>query len=194
MPHTRAGSLAGAFAMIAATATIAAAAAQMMATALGAPGPGRFAAADAVVRADPTVRLGHGENVDKIDVQRSALLPPASVARVAAVPGVRSAVGDVAFPLTVIGRGGVPLPTRGDAPAHGHGWPSAALTPYRLADGHAPTAADDVVLDAGLARAGGLRVGDSVRAVTPAAAPARSGSPGSPRRRAPCRRGSHRPS
>jgi putative ABC transport system permease protein len=170
MPHTRAGSLAGAFAMIAATATIAAAAAQMMATALGAPGPGRFAAADAVVRANPTVKLGHGENVDKIDVQRSALLPAASVARVAGVSGVRSAVGDVAFPLTVIGRSGVPLPTRGGAPAQGHGWPSAALTPYRLADGHAPTAADDLVLDTGLARAGGLRVGDGVRAVTPAGA------------------------
>lgn len=166
----RGGSLAGTFVMIAMTAAIVAVAAQLMATALGAPGPGRFAAADAVVRANPTVTFGHGEDAEKVDVQRSALLPPDALARAAAVPGVRAAVGDVAFPLTVIGRGGAPLATRGDAPAHGHGWDSAALTPYRLAAGTAPAAARDVVLDAALARNGGFRVGDAVRLVTPAGA------------------------
>lgn len=167
MLRMRAGSFAGIFVMIAMTATIAAVAGQIMATALGAPGGGRFAAVDAVVRANPTVRLGHGDNLDKIDVQRSALLTPSTLARVAAVPSVASAIGDVAFPLSVIGRGGAPLPTRGGAPAHGHGWPSAALTPYRLASGHVPTSLGEVVLDAGLARAGGLRVGDRVRIVDP---------------------------
>jgi putative ABC transport system permease protein len=166
----RVGSFVGTFAMIAMIATIVAVAAQIMATALGAPGPGRFAAADAVVRANPTVELGQGDNVDKVDVRRTALLSAAAVARVATIPGVRSVVGDVAFPLTVIGRGGVPLPARGDAPAHGHGWPSAALTPYRLAHGRSPTGPGDVVLDAGLARAGRFRVGDRVRVVSPAGA------------------------
>jgi putative ABC transport system permease protein len=141
MLRMRGGSWVGAFAMIAMTATIAATAAQIIATALGAPGAGRFAAADAVVRANPTVRLGSGDDVDKVDVRRAALLPAAALTRVGAVGGVRSAVGDVAFPLTVIGRGRVPLPTRGDAPAHGHGWPSAALTPYRLARGQCPACA-----------------------------------------------------
>jgi putative ABC transport system permease protein len=166
----RPGSAVGAFVMIAMTATIVAAAGQMMATALGAPGSGRFAAGDVVVRASPTVTLGSGENVDKVDVQRAALLPAAALARVGAVRGVRSAVGDVAFPLTVVGRGGEPLPTRGDSPAHGHGWPSAALTPYRLSRGRAPAAPSDVVLDTGLARAGGFRVGDRVRVVGPVGA------------------------
>jgi putative ABC transport system permease protein len=170
MLRTRPGSFAGAFAMLALTATIVAAAAQIMATALGAPGPGRFAAADAVVRANPTVEIGSGDNADSVDVQRAPLLPGDAVARVAAVPGVRSAVGDVAFPLTVVGRDGSPLPTHGAAPAHAHGWPSAALTPYRLARGHAPTTADEVVLDAGLARAGGFAVGERVRVITPAGA------------------------
>jgi len=154
--------------MILMTATIAAAAGQIMATALGAPGPGRFAAAEAVVRADPTVVIGHGDNADKVDVLRSALLPAAAVARVAAVPGVRVAVGDVAFPLTVIGRDGAPLPARGGGPARGHGWQSAALTPYRLAVGRAPASPDEVVLDVDLARAGGFRVGGRVRIVSPA--------------------------
>jgi putative ABC transport system permease protein len=166
--RTRAGSFIGTFVMVALTVTIVAAAAQIMATALGAPGAGRFAAADAVVRADPAVKLGQGEDVDKIDVRRSQLLPRAAVGRIAAVPGVRSAVGDVAFPLTVIGHDDRPLPTRGDAPAHGHGWPSAALTPYRLAQGGAPAAPGDIVLDAGLARAGRFSVGERVRVVSPA--------------------------
>jgi len=170
MLRTRPGSFAGTFVMLALTATIVAAAAQIMATALGAPGPGRFAAADAVVRAHPTVKLGSGDNADNVDVQRAALLSADAVARVAAVPGVRSAFGDIAFPLTVVGRDGAPLPTRGAAPAHAHGWPSAALTPYRLAHGQAPASAGEVVLDAGLARAGGFRVGERVRVITPAGA------------------------
>ena len=164
----RAGSLAGVFVMIAITATIAAAAGQIMSTALGAPGPGRFAAADAVVRANPKVQLGHGDNADTVDVQRSALLAPAALARIASIPEVKAATGDVAFPLTVIGPDGRPLDSRGGGPAHGHGWPSAALTPYRLIAGRAPASGNQVVVDAPLARAGHLHVGGSVRLVTPA--------------------------
>ena len=167
MLQPRPGAFAGIFVMIAMTATIVAAVGQFMATGLGAPGPGRFAAADAVVRAPATVNVGHGDSADTADVQRPARLPAAAIARVAAVPGVLSAVGDVSFPLAVIGRDGVPLPTRGGAPAHGHGSPSAALTPYRLLAGSAPRAPGQVVLDTGLARAGGFRPGDRVRIVSP---------------------------
>jgi putative ABC transport system permease protein len=170
MLRMRAGWFAITFVMITVIATIAAASGQLMATALGAPGPGRFGAADAVVRANPTVRLGHGDNVDELDVRRAALISPAALRRVAAVPGVRSAVGDVAFPLTVIGRDGAPLPTRDDAPAHAHGWPSASLTPYRLVQGRPPSTPREVVLDAALARAGGFGPGDRVRIVGPAGA------------------------
>ena len=143
MLQPRAGAFAGIFVMIAMTAMIVAATGQFMATGLGAPGAGRFAAADAVVRAAGSVTVGHGSGADSPDavgLQRPARLPAAALARVAAVPGVRSAVGDVTFPLTVIGRDRLPLPTRGGAPAHGHGWPSAALTPYRLVAGSAPRA------------------------------------------------------
>jgi putative ABC transport system permease protein len=70
----------------------------------------------------------------------------------------------------VIGRDGRPLPTRGATPAHAHGWPSAALTPYRLTAGRPPASAGEVVLDAGLARAGRLHVGDRVRVVAPGGA------------------------
>jgi putative ABC transport system permease protein len=168
--RVRVESLVGMFVMLSVTATIVAATAQIMATALGAPGPGRFSSADAVVRANATVTLGHGDNVDKIDVQRPALLPAAAVARAAAVPGVRSAVGDVTFPVTVIGRGGTPVPASGGVPAHGHGWASASLTPYRLGQGRIPSRPDDIVLDLGIARDGGFNVGDRVKVVSPAAA------------------------
>jgi putative ABC transport system permease protein len=163
----RPGSALGIFVIVALTATIAAAAGQIFATGLGAPGPGRFAAVDAVVRASPTIKLGSGDDADSVDVQRSALLPVSALDRVAALPGVRSATGDVAFPVAVIGHDGQPLPSQGGGPADGHGWPSAALTPYRLQAGTAPRGPDDVVLDAGLARAGHLHVGDRVKAVTP---------------------------
>ena len=125
--HMRTGSFAGVFLMILMTATVAAAAGQIMATALGAPGPGRFAATDAVVRADPTVKFGHGDSADTQDVVRSALLPVSALDHVGRIDGVRSVVGDISFPVTVIGRNGTPLPTRGGVPAHAHGWPSAGL-------------------------------------------------------------------
>jgi putative ABC transport system permease protein len=111
--------------------------------------------ADAVVRADGSVRLGE----DTLTVARPRLLPAGAPARVRAVAGVGSATGDVAFPLTVLGAG---------ATAHAHGWPSASLTGYRLIAGHEPTGPGDVVLDAGLA--GRLRPGDRVRVVTPGGA------------------------
>jgi putative ABC transport system permease protein len=168
MLRPRAGSAAGIFVMIAMTATIAAAVGQFMATGLGAPGAGRFAAADAVVRAPATVKVGHGDNADSVGVQRPARLPAAALTRVAAVPGVRSAVGDLSFPTTVLGRDGFPLPAHGAMPAHGHGWPSAALTPYRLTAGSPPRGPGEVVLDSALARAGGFRIGDHVRIVSPA--------------------------
>jgi len=168
MLQPRPGSFAGIFVMIAMTATIAAAVGQFMATGLGAPGPGRFAAADAVLRAPATVTIGHGDGADTVSVQRPARLPAAALRRVAAVPGVRSAVGDVSFPLAVIGRDGLPLPTRGAASADGHGWPSAALTPYRLVAGSAPREPGQIVLDAGLARVGGFHPGARVRIVSPA--------------------------
>lgn len=170
----RAGSFVGVFLMILMTATVAAAAGQIMATALGAPGPGRFAATDAVVRADPTVKFGHGDSADKQDVVRSALLPVSALDRVGRIDGVRSVVGDISFPVTVIGRDGTPLPTRGGVSAHAHGWPSAGLTPYRLLAGRAPARPNEIVLDQRLAQVGGLGIGDAVRIVSPAgAAPVR---------------------
>jgi len=75
------------------------------------------------------------------DVDPAGQLPgiPARVssalaARLAAVPGVRAAIGDVSVPARL-----------GDRAAVAHGWSSAALTPYVLSAGRSPARPDEVV-------------------------------------------------
>ena len=81
----------------------------------------RYAAAAAVVtgqqEVDHDVLLGERARV------RSAL-----AARLAAVPGVRAAIGDVSVPAEL-----------GDRAVVAHGWTSAALTPYVLSAGRSPS-------------------------------------------------------
>ena len=67
-----------------------------MAGALSAPGPGRLAAADAVVRADPTVTVGSSDP-EQVDVIPGPRLPAEAVDRAAKVRGVAAAIGDVSF-------------------------------------------------------------------------------------------------
>src|SRR5436190_12921087 len=89
----------------------------------------RYAGATAVVTgqqkagADHDVLLGERARAD------SAL-----IARLAAVPGVRAAIGDVSVPAGLGGRAAV-----------AHGWSSAALTPYVLSAGRPPAGPDEVV-------------------------------------------------
>ena len=73
-------------------------------------------------------------------------------------------MGDISFAVGVWDARGHRLEAPDADRVRGHGWSSAALTPYRLSDGRAPSGAHDVVADARL----GVRVGQSVRIVTPA--------------------------
>jgi putative ABC transport system permease protein len=50
-------------------------------------------------------------------------------------------------------------------PVLGHGWSAAALAPFRVREGHAPAAPDEVVLDADLAARGGVSLDATVRLV-----------------------------
>src|SRR5215203_2627961 len=124
--RARRTTLAGAFVAIWLAVTLAYAAGLLMTAALSAPGPGRFAAADAVVRADPAVALGH--DLGSVDVIPAPRLDADVVAR---------AVGDVAFATGAWDADGRSL---GDAAArlYGHDWAGAALTPYVLASGEPP--------------------------------------------------------
>src|SRR3954467_7485555 len=96
--RARRATLTGAFVAIWLAVTLASATGLLLAGALGPPGAGRLAATDAVVRADPTITIGHGEDAEVIDVIPAPRLPGEMVERVTAVPGVARAVGDIAFP------------------------------------------------------------------------------------------------
>src|SRR3954469_19017535 len=127
------------------------------------PAAERYASAPVVVAGQQTIR----HRVSKYDSENVLLpervrLSSALAGRLAAVPGVRRVVQDVSVRTQVLGpRGAVPGPGGHDPLAHG--WSSAGLTPLTLRAGQPPTHPSDVVVDAGLARRGGLRVGTRVR-------------------------------
>src|SRR3954447_1401002 len=136
--RARRGSLPGAVVASWLAVPLACATGVLMAGALGAPGAGRLSAADAVVRADPTVTIGRGQDAEAVDVVPAPRLPVATVARAAAVPGVARAIGDVAFAAGAWDAGGRQLHAAHADRLVGHGWDSAALTPFRLTAGRAP--------------------------------------------------------
>src|SRR6516225_11410557 len=82
----------------------------------------RYAGAAAVVTGQQKVGDGHG-----VLLTERARVSTGLEARLAAVPGVRSAIGDVSVPAEL-----------GDRAAIAHGWSSAALTPYILSAGRPP--------------------------------------------------------
>ncbi|MEU9703751.1 FtsX-like permease family protein [Streptomyces sp. NPDC047981] len=88
-------------------------------------------------------------------------LPADTVGKVAAVPGVESAVGDISVRTTVLRNGSV----LGGPPVYGHGWSASVLAPFTLRAGSEPRAAEDVVLDSDLARRAGAAPGDTVTLV-----------------------------
>jgi putative ABC transport system permease protein len=89
----------------------------------------RYAAAAAVVTGQQTVGADHD-----VPLSERARVSSALIARLASVPGVRAAIGDVSVPARL-----------GDRSAVIHGWGSAALTPYTLSSGRPPTGPDEVV-------------------------------------------------
>ena len=89
----------------------------------------RYAAAAAVVTGQQNAGTDHDVLLSERARVRAALIP-----RLAAVPGVRSAIGDVSVPAELGGKA-----------AAAHGWSSAALTPYILSAGRPPTGPGEVV-------------------------------------------------
>src|SRR4051794_16443056 len=89
----------------------------------------RYAGAAAVVTGQQIVGADHD-----VPLGERARVDSALAARLAAVPGVRSAIADVSAPASLGGRATV-----------AHGWSSAPLTPYVLSAGRAPARSDEVV-------------------------------------------------
>ena len=115
------------------------------------------AGTDAVVRAKAAVTGDFANQRDRV--------PASVVATVRGVPGVVAAEGFVEGYTQIVGRDGkaVGHPGRG-APTFGRNWPTvAALNPFRLVEGSAPDADDEVVLDRYTAEQAGVGVGDTAR-------------------------------
>ena len=129
--RARRATLAGAFVAIWLAVTLAYAAGLLMAGALSAPGPGRFAAADAVVRADPTVTIGTAKMPRAIDAvpgpaaPRQCGRPRRGRARRRARRRRTSA-----SPPAPGTRAGIACAQRAPSVSRATAGPSAALTPY----------------------------------------------------------------
>ncbi|MEU6015650.1 FtsX-like permease family protein [Streptomyces sp. NPDC047515] len=116
----------------------------------------RHAGADAVVAADQQVTYtvkpwGSKPKTATAYLAERVRLDRSVVAKAAGADGVAKAVADDSVPVAVGGGSGG---TGGGASAVGRSWASAALTPYRLAEGHAPRTSTEVVMDSALAAAG----------------------------------------
>ncbi|MFG1684433.1 FtsX-like permease family protein [Nonomuraea sp. NPDC049269] len=158
----RRGAYSAVLATVFAAATIVAACGGLLAAGLRASfPPERLAGATVVVAGDPSYRLPDAapgdDDAEWASLSETVRLKRSLVATLRAVPGVADTIGDVSFPVTLLG---------GDAPrGAGHEWTSAGLLPYELQAGTAPVADGDVVLDAALAARSGSRVGERVQLV-----------------------------
>jgi putative ABC transport system permease protein len=126
----------------------------------------RYAAVPVVVAANRTIPVKvnqQDESVESFLLPEQARIPAALAERVAAVDGVQAVLADRSIPTTLATADGRLLAGPDGGPVVGHGWSSAALTPYGLAAGRAPSAPGEVVLDATLAAQGDVGVGAQVR-------------------------------
>ncbi|HEX4775153.1 MAG TPA: FtsX-like permease family protein [Acidimicrobiia bacterium] len=95
------------------------------------------------------------------------LVDESLVARVRAVPGVADAQGQVTGYGLLVGRDGSAVGGNGPPRMAGSWITDPVLNPYRLVQGRAPAAPDEVVVNRGAARAGHLHVGDTTTVQTP---------------------------
>lgn len=119
---------------------------------------------DALVRAEATLDgsfggPGAGEQRPRVDA--------ALVETVAAVEGVEVARGTILGYAQVVGKDGKAIGSQRGPPTFGGEWADDALNPYKLAEGRAPEADDEAVIDRGVADDGDLAVGDRTTILTP---------------------------
>ncbi|MFI0355884.1 FtsX-like permease family protein [Actinomadura sp. 9N407] len=143
---------AGAFIALFCAAALITACGMLMDTGLrGSVEPERYAGAPVVVAGDPDSHFvkEEGKRKSKANTAR-ALLPATLAERVRTVPGVRSVVTETSFAAV--------LPGGPTSESWGHGWESAALTPFTLRSGRAPAAAGEIVVDGSARHAVGARI------------------------------------
>lgn len=123
--------------------------------------PYRYAAADAVVGGQETLALPGADLTVRPRLTEPVRLSSDLVGGFGAVDGVASAIGDHHLTLAVRSPRGDTVPV----PVSGHDWATAPLGPFVVAEGEAPERTDEVALEAPLAAALGVGVGDPVEVV-----------------------------
>ncbi|MFC9254636.1 FtsX-like permease family protein [Amycolatopsis thailandensis] len=165
--RTRLGGFAGAFIAIFLGAALVAACGVLMESGLRAGVPTqRYADAAVVVGGVQSVRPPGADALAAVQVTEQGSVPADVAGKLAALPGVRAAVGEHSFPANLVTADGRLLTGPDGAPSSGHNWDAAVLAPFTLVAGQAPAADDQVVLDDGLAARAGVGVGGQVRVVT----------------------------
>ncbi|MEU9117302.1 FtsX-like permease family protein [Streptomyces sp. NPDC048483] len=90
------------------------------------------------------------------------------VTAVEKVPGVAAAVPAIQGEARLTGKNGKVVGAAQGPPSRGGNWiTDPQLNPYQLAEGHAPDAPGQAVINRGAAKAGGLRIGDRTVLRTP---------------------------
>src|SRR4051812_13189466 len=158
----RKGPFAGAFIALAVAAALVMACGSLMQAGLEAKSAvERYSGAAIVVAGDQNEHINvGGENEDTVPLYERVRVPATLASELAAIPGVQSAVADLAAPAALVGaHGAIPGPGGHDTAIHP--WDTARLTPYTLAAGRPPSGPREVVVDRSLAARGGLSVGDT---------------------------------
>ncbi|MFJ3767494.1 ABC transporter permease [Streptomyces sp. NPDC090082] len=116
---------------------------------------------DAVVRSSTTVTApGEGQGT-------RGPVDAALADRLATLPAVAAAAPRIEGAGQLLAADGTPVGGKGPPTLAGNWIEDPALNPYRLAEGHAPHAPGEVVVNRGAAKAAGLAVGDTTVLRTP---------------------------
>ena len=120
--------------------------------------PGRLGGANIVIAADQEF---HSDGEMPIALPERATVPAELVGRLAQLPGVTAAVGDIGFPAGLVDAHGTVLPVDDDPTSAGHGWSSTKLLSHPRIEGHAPTGSGEIAV----AAAAGVRIGDRIEVI-----------------------------
>ncbi|MDX6350178.1 MAG: putative transport system permease protein [Streptomyces sp.] len=120
-----------------------------------------YSGTDVVVRsADVITVSGQGQGTREP-------VSTALVGRLRSVPGVAAVAPNVQGAGQLIGSDGKPVGGQGPPTLAGNWIADAGLNPYALAEGHAPVAHGQAVINRGAAKKGGLHIGDTTTLRTP---------------------------
>lgn len=160
--NRKGGFIAAFIAVICGSAVITACGVLFMSGVLSGVAPERYAGATVMVGGQQTKDVK--ENFDPHYAER-VTVPASAAEQVSRVDGVEKVVRDRTVEMNLHKDDGSARgrTVRLDHPLYGHGWSSAALGPFELAEGSRPGSAGETVLDTGLAHRAGLEVGDTAR-------------------------------